>query len=66
MFWVDLPGPQAGDGVRVKPVLNAVVRMEAEEQHLPRTRTWMSWENEVMPLPRRLPELGEMRTQATT
>jgi len=45
---------ETGGGVRFAAVLNAVGRTDAAEQHLPRTRTWMSWENERKTLPRTL------------
>ena len=54
---------EARGGVRFEPDLNAVVRMDALEQHLPRTGTWTSREaercwciHEEQTLPSLLPE----------
>jgi hypothetical protein len=51
---------EAVGGVRFEPDLNAVVRMDAKEQHLPRTGTWTSRETEEKTSPRFRPEPAEI------
>lgn len=50
---------EARGGVRFEPNLNAAVRMDAVDQHLPRTGTRTSRENEEQIFPLLLPEPAE-------
>jgi len=59
-MFVKIVDAEAGGGVRFEPDLNAVVRTDAEEQHLPRTGTWTSRENEEKTSPRLPPEPTEI------